>query len=493
MPLQFTPFGLVLTRTVVLVVPSKPPTPGPFAPSLRPPRVSPPISPSLVLGCSSCSLVLSSMSTSHKLSVPVVLPADHVVVAATHHERFVLCSECMVLADPETGIVWRQDGTRGGLDCARAVAAASAPQGAIPPDLFVQLIRAARLPSPTEWESERRDLAVRLGDPALRVPVDTVTRPSVQLAFEGLTFDLLHSSVAALSALVDSILALRPQERALLPEVRMDRNLGCSPTDVDLAVAVHIPMGAIDGFASSSTAPVPPPDGTAPPPAPAAAAAAGGAGGGGGGGGGRSTSASASAPAPPPLPRPARPPPPGAVVVPLAAAVAFVYRQLTTALGVVGLSSHAGVACKAWASTGTSAFTAGPDGGLVPVGFYWHCMRLALDNDVAIRLPSILRVPAPSFDIAMAPLLSPRSMTAHGAASSILHWMPRLGLLLASRRNAAARALLASTWREWHDALLLAAASTRKEYKALGLTATKRRRGDDDADAGAGAGPAVPP
>ena len=182
----------------------------------------------------------------------------------------------------------------------------------------------------------------------------------------------------------------------------------------------------------------------------------------------------------------------------MAAATAFIYRQLCTALGIMGLATHSVVASRAWSAAGTSAFTAGPDGSLVPVGFYWHAVRGAVENDVAVRMPSVLRVPAPTVDGALAPIVVPRPMVAHGSSASVLQWVPRLGLLLSARRHPSARALLAATWREWHEALTAAAAATRKEYKALGITpkalatappAKRPRDGDGEGDA---AGPPIP-
>ena len=450
------------------------------------------------------------MSTSHKLKTVIRPPAEHPVVLATGHEEFVMCAECLGLADPLSALVWRQDGTRMSLDCPRAVSSAgvSAP-GAIPVEVFATLMREARMPSAVETESEKTNLAIRLGDPSLRAPLDDPrVRPSVQTMLDQTAFDVVHSAVAMASAITTALMAMPVATRATLPEIRVDRALGCSPQDVDAAhIGAMLPMSAL-AAADGTIAGV-----AVPPVAPTPAT-----GGGGGGGGGDGAGADgASAPSAPPAQNvrgrgnttasasagagagasgtgaPAgggggrRPPPTGAVMVPLPAAVAFVFRQISTALGLLGLAQHSPVAAKGWAAAGTTAFTAGPDGALVPVGFYWSTLRNAIENDISMRIPSVLRVPSATVDMALSPIVSPRAMCVHGAAGTVIGWMPRLGFLLAARRLPAARALLASSWREWHEALLTAAASARKEAKALGVTGTKRRAPDGD-----GAEPTVP-
>lgn len=423
--------------------------------------------------------------SNHKLVVPIRLEDDHPLAAQTKHEMFVMCSECLCLADPQTGLAWRQDATRVGLDCPRSATSTPSTPGAIPPDLTIQIIRNSRLPSSIEVESERKDAALRLGDPMLKVPHDP-TRPSVQTLIDSMAFEFLHSAIVTAAAIVESVLGATPAARTAMPEVRMDKVLGCVPSDLENVGLAHLPMAAFS-------------------PADMAAAAAG-TGGGDGGPAGVAATAGAGAGATPastgavsraaassaaggggtgPPPR-ARPPPHGAVFISHVAAVAFMYRQALTAKGLLGLAQHASHAVKAWSAASTSAYTVGPDGSMVPVGMFWQAVRNCLDNDNAVRVPSAIRVPPTSFDQGIAPIASAAAMVAHGANASIVQWMPRLGLLLSSRRHPPARALLAATWREWHEALLAAAAATRKEHKSLGITAPKRRR-DGDAD---GADPA---
>jgi hypothetical protein len=123
-----------------------------------------------------------------------------------------------------------------------------------------------------------------------------------------------------------------------------------------------------------------------------------------------------------------------------------------------------------WKGAGTAAYAPAPDGSIVPVGFFWATVRSCIDNDIATRLNAFLRVPPTSVDGVMQMFGSARRVTAHGYDASILAWMPRLGLLLASRRIPAARALLAATWREWQEALTAAAGAARKDQKNMGIT-----------------------
>ena len=412
-------------------------------------------------------------SSAHKLQVPVKLPPDHIVSRITGgHTDFVCCSECLGLGDAFTGLVWRQDGSRMMLDCPRALGASTAPPGVIPPELMVVLMRAARIPTGPEAEIERKDLAIRLGDPALKAPPDSgSSRPSVQTLFDVATFDFLTSAVAVAAAITETILALPEDVKAGLGRVRLDRALGCVQSDLDAMRASVLPMAALAGPLDGGEVWPDCAGGTDGAGAGASRAQA-----------AASSSSASSGSASPPVPpaggaaaaRPTRPPPPGSIVVPIAAAIAFLFRLLATALGMMGISAHSTVASKSWASAGTTAFVPGPDGSLVPVGLYWSSMRNAMETDQAIRMPSLLRTPALSMDAALAPIVTAKPMVAFGASASIVSWAPRLGLLLAARRHPQGRALLAATWREWHDALLMAAQAARKEAKAVGITGVKR-------------------
>lgn len=165
-----------------------------------------------------------------------------------------------------------------------------------------------------------------------------------------------------------------------------------------------------------------------------------------------------------------RPPPSGSINVPVTAAMALLIRIMATALGLLGINLHSALAHRLWAAAATAAFTAAPDGSLVPVGLFWSCVRSCVENDKAIRLQAAIRVPPTSADAALAPIVSAKPIVAHGANASLLSWAPRLGVLLAASRDTTARALLAATWREWQEALVAAGAAAKKEQKALGIS-----------------------
>lgn len=469
------------------------------------------------------------MASNHKFVVrqEVSDATAPVVVAAGGHTHFVLCSECLAMADPLSGLVYRQDGTRMSLDCPRATLGASAPPGSISPEVLLQVLRAARIPNQIEAEQEKGNVPMMLGDVSLRPETG---RPPVSREIEEMVLIFVRLGVAVASSMQEALLA-RPQRAQDPIPVRLDKVMSSTAGEIDsgpaFPMAQTTPLGVsvVDGpFAAASASRK-----SKSASAPAGAAGGGGGGGGGGGAAGPLSPASASVSASagggsdgagqstdgPPGGGPAasprvRPPPPGAVTVPMSAAMALLIRIVSTALGLIGINMHSALAHRLWAAAATAAFTAAPDGSLVPVGLFWARVRACVDNDKAIRLQALLRVPPTSADAALAPIVSVKPIVAHGASASLLQWAPRLGVLMAASRDTTARALLAATWREWQEALVAAGAAAKKEQKALGITPStgklcprcdsyhsgdcdgkKRRRDDDGKDRGAGGGDAV--
>ena len=161
-------------------------------------------------------------------------------------------------------------------------------------------------------------------------------------------------------------------------------------------------------------------------------------------------------------------PSPAATTLPLPVALAWALTNACTANGLNAIAAHVNLSSSAWKSASVSAYATAPDGSLTPVNYFWDAIRKAVGNDLSVRLPSLLRAPPTSIDSALAPITSSTPIAAHGAAASLVTWAPRVGTLLPNRRDPLGRPLMASTWREWYDALVAGASATRKEVKAIG-------------------------
>lgn len=395
------------------------------------------------------------------------------------------------------------------LDCPRATVGATAPPGAISSEILLQVLRAARVPTQIEAEQEKGNVPLMLGDVSLRPETG---RPAVSREVEEMVLLFVRLGVAVGASIQEALLA-RPQRVSDPIPVRLDRAMSSPGGEVDSGVALPMSQTTPMGVAVFDTAP---PTGRKKGAAPAAAAGGGGgATGGGGDGSGTPASppttagASAASAASDPVASSAaasraRHLPSGSVNVPVTAAMALLIRIMATALGLLGINLHSALAHRLWAAAATAAFTAGPDGSLVPVGLFWSCVRSCVENDKAIRLQAAIRVPPTSADAALAPIVSSKPIVAHGASASLLSWAPRLGVLLAASRDTTARALLAATWREWQEALVAAGSAAKKEQKALGISPStgklcprcdtfhagdcdkKRRRDGDQKDRDAG-------
>ena len=164
---------------------------------------------------------------------------------------------------------------------------------------------------------------------------------------------------------------------------------------------------------------------------------------------------------------------------PILDVVCDVIRCVHIAIGALAADDHMVLGAPAWtANTGNpAAWIVGPDGNRVPVGTYWHCWRFALLNDKTINLPAVVRSPPRAWQEAVQEYADASAPTLHGAGASVLTFLPRLGMLHAKRRDAAAALHLAALWQAIQDAIVQAADHARKEAKALSLP---RRSPPDD-------------
>lgn len=224
------------------------------------------------------------MALNHKFVVrqEVTDASAPIVAAAGGHAHFIVCSECLAMADPLTGLVYRQDGTRMSLDCPRATVGATAPPGAISSEILLQVLRAARVPTQIEAEQEKGNVPLMLGDVSLRPETG---RPAVSREVEEMVLLFVRLGVAVGAAVQEALLA-RPQRASDPIPVRLDRAMSSVGGEVDAGIAFPMSQATPMGVPVFDTALPPAGGGRTKSKASATAAPGGGTGGASGGGGG---------------------------------------------------------------------------------------------------------------------------------------------------------------------------------------------------------------